>query len=178
LQGGAKGNKKEKSMRSETHLKSIAICAAIVFFGTGYTKAGTWTTFDMPGASRTYIYGINGNNVIGQYWDGSHTRGFLYNGTTWTRLDMPGATETWIYGVDGSNIVGEYNAFGCHGFLYNGTTWTTLSYPGAGTTGIYGIDGSNIVGQYCDSSGGWHSFLYNGANWTTLDMPGALSTEI
>jgi len=147
-----------------------------MLLGTGYARAGIWTTLDYPGAKTTEAYGISGSNIVGWYMDSSGVHGFLYDGTTWTTLDMPGATETIINGINGSNIVGVYrDSSGEHSFLYNGTTWVTLDYPGALATEARRIIGSNIVGVYRDSSGE-HGFLYNGTTWVTLDYPGASNT--
>ena len=163
---------KEKDMRSETRLKVVTICSVIVLLSIGHARAG-WTILDKPEAIGTHLTGIDGNNLVGYYYLGSYTHGFLYNGTTWTTLDYPGAPDTIIYGISGNNLVGYYyDASGGHGFLYNGTTWTTIDYPGATVTIIHGISGSNLVGEYP----GGHGFLYNGTIWTTIDYPGAMST--
>jgi len=73
-------------MRSQTYLKSIAICAVIVLFGSVYAMAGTWTTIDKPGAA-TCVYGVDGSNLVGHYDEGT-LNGFLYNMTTksWTTI--------------------------------------------------------------------------------------------
>jgi hypothetical protein len=139
----------------------------------------------MPGARYTWIRGINGNNLVGSYYDDASgkTHAFLYNGSTWTTIDMPGARYTWIRGINGNNLVGTYidDAFDrCHGFIYNGTIWTTIDYPGGGIdTEVCDIDGSNFVGSYYDNaSDKLHGFIYNGLTWTTLDAPGAFYTYI
>jgi len=135
----------------------------------------TWTTLDYPSASSTTAYGIDGNNIVGDYYDGSGIHhGFLYDGSTWTTLDYPGASGTMAYGINGTNIVGDYSDGSGfhHGFLYDGSTWTTLDYPGTDETSALGISGSNIVGNY-KISNVTHGFLYDGSTWTTLDYPGA-----
>jgi len=163
--------------------KLIAICALVVLFSMGYAGAGTWTTIDMPGASGTYLTGIDGRNLVGNYTDTTGTHGFLYNGTSWTTLDKPGASDTYLDGIDGRNLVGTYRiGESYHGFLYDGTTWTTLDMPGASKTYAYGMDGSNIVGHYFDlESPDWgFPFLYNTTtqSWTTIEKPGAIRTNI
>jgi len=146
------------------------------FFGVNCASADNWTKLDMPGATNTIAWGIDGTNIVGTYADATGNHGFLYNGTTWINLDMPGATNTCPRGISGNNIVGNYaDATGIHGFLYNGTTWINLDMPGASDTRLYGIDGSNIVGNYADAKRRWHGFLYNGKIWTTLDMPGVFT---
>jgi len=148
--------------------KLIVSCALIVSLCTNYARAeGTWTTFDIPGASSTRLFGIDGGNIVGNYGDGYNAHGFLFNGTSWTTLDMPGAPGTYATGIDGSNIVGwYYGPDGTRGFLFNGEIWTTLD-PGGLYTFLWDIDGSNIVG----TDGMSTSFLYNGTSWTTLNIP-------
>ena len=168
----------------------IIICAVIVLFGTGYVRAGIWTTLDKPGYPSTRIYGIDGSNIIGRYGnyygdntsDGCH--GLLYNGADWTTIDKPGAIDTSISGIDGSNMVGLYrDNSGNHGFLYDGVSWTTIDIvtPGASGTYIEDIEGNTLVGVYSlYSDNSIHGFLYNtiSLNWTTLDKPGATNTQI
>jgi len=151
--------------------KLIVFCALVVSLCTNYARAeGTWTTFDIPGASSTVLWGIDGRNIVGTYWStaSGSEHGFLYDGTSWTTLDMPGANYTYATGIDGSNIVGwYYDASGQHGFLYNGSIWTPLDvgFP-------QDIDGSNIVAG--------SSAVYNWTTWTWIflnnPLPGATHT--
>ena len=78
------------------------------------------TLADPNGYIYTYAYGISGNNVVGDYFNGSSWQGYIYNITsqTYTTLDVPGANDTYLQGIDGSNIVGYYdNSYGTFGFL-------------------------------------------------------------
>jgi hypothetical protein len=63
---------------------------------------------DVPGASQTYPYAIDGGNIVGEYLGPSGAHGLLYDGTTWTTLDLPGAIATIPYGIDDSKILGRY----------------------------------------------------------------------
>lgn len=162
--------------------KLITIYMVIVLLSVPYTRAGTWTILDCPGAGGegTAIYDISGNVVIGTFSAGISYSGFIYDGTNWSYRWK--GDSTIMTGISGDNIVGGYqDTFGNHGFLYDGTNWTTLDYPGTSSTSLYGttaygIDGSNIVGEY-DASG-FHGFLYDGITWTTLDVPGAWWTVV
>jgi hypothetical protein len=41
-------------------------------------KNGIWTTFDFPGATNTYLFGIDGSgNLVGYYQDNTGSHGFL-----------------------------------------------------------------------------------------------------
>jgi hypothetical protein len=143
-------------------------------------NGSSWTTYAAPRAIYTWIEGIDGGNLVGNYQEGdASSHSFLYNGSTWTTIDYyPGAKSSSVASISGDNIVGNYgqsSGLG-HGFVYNykTTQWTTLDFPGAFNTTICDIDGQNIVGYYSHS--GIHSFLYNGSIWTTLDFPGASET--
>jgi len=142
--------------------------------------AGTWTTLEKPGATETNAYGIDGNNIVGNYVQDDVGHGFLYDGLTWTTLDAPGAIATYVQSISGNNIVGYYMDGAGHyaGFLYNGSTWTTLDALGAEWTFAYGVDGNNIVGRYMNTFPlNIYGFIYNGSTWETLDAPGALQSE-
>ena len=41
---------------------------AMVLFGTGYAMVGSWTTLDKPGATSTFAFGIDGDNIAGEYF--------------------------------------------------------------------------------------------------------------
>ena len=44
-----------------------------------------YTTLDVPGATSSWAYGIDGDNIVGRYQDGSgNDHGFKYDGTTYT----------------------------------------------------------------------------------------------
>ena len=98
-------------------MKQLMILAVVVLAVPAI--ANTWTKVDVPGASFTRIFDIDGSNLVGMYSDASGDHGFLYDGTSWTTLDMPGAVSTQVQDIDGSNLVGSYvDTTGTHGFLY------------------------------------------------------------
>jgi hypothetical protein len=116
-------------------------------------------TLSVPGAennANTRALGVSGNNVVGEYIDGSgHQYGFLYNGSSYTTLNVPGSYGTIACGVSGNNIVGCYQTTSgqVDAFLYNGTSYTTLNIPGDdGNAQAWGISGNKIVGYYYDGS--------------------------
>lgn len=178
------------------------IAVAELFAGNAFADVTyNYSILDVPGASDTAAYAIDGNNIVGYYDDDTGTHGFLYDGTTYRTLDdltsqapdFPDYAGTWACGIDGSNIVGYYQGYNpqnmtwtTNGFLYNGTTasYQTLDVPGSntGTTWAWGISGNNIVGYYwvTKPSGidyNIFGFLYNGTTYQTLSVPGASSTQ-
>ncbi len=82
---------------------------------------------------RTYIYGVDGKNLVGYFTDADNVRyGFLYNGTSLSIIDIPGITGVW--GIEGNNLVGSYyDAYGSHGFIYTIPGPTTLLLLGMGS---------------------------------------------
>ncbi|MBF0549461.1 MAG: RHS repeat protein [Deltaproteobacteria bacterium] len=126
-------------------------------------------------------YGISGINIVGGYYDGANSHGFLYNGAGYYRLDFPGSIETMARGISGHNVVGEYyitNGYlPYHGFILNlsTNTYSGIDFPGAKETNLHGINGDNIVGDYVledpvTKNLSTHGFLYNGT-YTTIDYP-------
>ncbi len=99
---------------------------ALLMSGVGQAKADFLTLNDPSASSGTTANGISGSNIVGYYYDGSISNGFLYNTTTnaYTTLNDPLATGgVFANGIDGSNVVGFYlDGTGRHGFLYNMTT--------------------------------------------------------
>src|SRR5262249_48831316 len=78
--------------------------------------AGTYTTFDAPGATNTFIYGINNQDqVVGAYVDGSgHTHGFT-TGPTPLHFAGPGdftgdgTSDALWQNIDGTIVEWELN---------------------------------------------------------------------
>jgi len=111
----------------------IAVFVAIVL-SSNCLFAGTWADLNMPNSNgyyETYPYGISGSYIVGAYWQGASTHGFLYNMNTnaWTTLDYPSLLQGHdmaIYGISGDKLVGSYEDSSYHlrGFLYNMTTQT------------------------------------------------------
>lgn len=137
----------------------------------------TWTSIDKPGAISTYVYGIEGDTLVGTYSAGSNPRGFVYDGSDWADVDARGATHTYVTDIDGGRIAGYFfDSAGTHGFIYDGMDWGILDMPGAKYTRVYGINGNNVVGRYTIGDSDVHGFLFDGTDWTTLDMPEATRT--
>jgi hypothetical protein len=133
--------------------------------------AGSFTTFDVPGAFTTTASGINNSSQIVGGYDG---HSYLSTGGIITTISVPGALSSTALGInDSRQIVGRYSdASGTHGFLDTGAGFTTIDVPGATPTSANGINNSGqIVGQ-----GGFHGFLEVGGSFTTIDVPGALNT--
>lgn len=164
----------------KTRKSFVTICIMLIALVTAEFAKADWVTLDAPGALQTLPWAVDGDNLVGYYYDSSTefvARGFLYDGTTWSTIDAPGARYTYTWGIDGGNIVGWCGGDAVYyAFLYDGANWTTLTAPGKYLVQPMDIDGNNIVGRYNDASGR-HGFLYDGITWTTLDFPGASETQ-
>ena len=58
-------------------ISTVAGCLTL-FISASVQGSYTYTTLDVPGASNTYAYGIDGGNIVGSYSDSSYnTHGFL-----------------------------------------------------------------------------------------------------
>jgi len=143
------------------------------FFDAGNTTThgfvntgGSFTTIDVPGATRTAAYGINhSGQIVGWFRDALGDHGFVDAGGSFTTINAPGATNTYAYGInDSGQVVGSFvDALGSHGFVDTGGSFTTL--PGTAT-------GINNSGQIVGSFG-----LYTGGSFMAITVPGASSTS-
>jgi len=68
---------------------------------------GTFTNIAVPGASPTFLYGINNTGqIVGSFEDSSGVHGFVYAGGTFSTIDLPLRTEA--FGInDAGHIVGS-----------------------------------------------------------------------
>ena len=72
------------TIRSKLALSLLAMLALALAAGQSYAAAYNFTTIDDPsGVNGTLPSGIDGNNVVGGYYDATFTpNGFLYNTST------------------------------------------------------------------------------------------------
>lgn len=164
-----------------------------------------FTTIDVPGASNTWVTGINdARQMVGTFHDSAWlSHGFLLSGGTFTTIDVPLAGclpscppyETEAAGINtAGQIVGGYDLgywiFGMyfmHGFLLSGGKYTTIDVPGAFATQAAGVnDSSLVVGAFVDPpyltdmlvsvSGASHGFLLSGGTFTKIEPQGAIES--
>jgi hypothetical protein len=111
----------------------------------------------------TVAWGIDGNNIVGTYFDATDAHGFVWNGTAFTTLNNPAAIpgKTFAWGISGNTVVGDYyDGTRYHGFIETNGAYTQLDYPSAATfTYIFGISGNTVVGYYDDANGNEHGFM-------------------
>jgi len=81
---------------------------------------GTFTTIDVPGATRTQAGGINDRGqIVGDYLADGVQHGFRFDGGIFVTTDVPTGTATQAVGInDRGEIVGVYTSAGrSHGFV-------------------------------------------------------------
>ncbi len=87
------------------------------------SESQTFSTFEAPGATDTFLLGINDLGwMVGGYRTGTVAplTYFLYDGASFTLISYPGAVETTVYGINNNNqIAGYYRTgpSGSHGFV-------------------------------------------------------------
>ena len=166
----------------------LVLSVILVTFGARPASASfVFTTVDNPlaGAGGTVPYDIEGDRIIGTYFDGAGAaHGFSFDGATWTSLDHPAAAPprgTSAYGVSNGIICGTYFAESgqAFGFVYDGVNWTTLEHPPIGVgrvdTFARGISDGTVVGYYIESLVA-RGFVYRAGTYTDLVVPGAIGT--
>jgi len=117
-------NKKENAMNirplyTAVATEGCALCRFLFLLVIGCLltcparAAYVFTTVDDPsGVDGSALHAIDGNNIVGGYYDYSTPsvmHGFLFNGSTYTTLDDPlGLGGTVPQGIFGNNVVGTY----------------------------------------------------------------------
>jgi len=159
-------------------IRTVAMVAAFVTglsTGAGEAASYTFTTIQVPGATRTIANGINKYGDITGYAVGSTgLHGFVYEAGHYRTLDFPGAWETIPVGInDSGQVVGSVTLepFGeAHGFFYDGATFTVLDVPGARDEVAFGLNNyGDVVGTYVDT--GQHGFLLRDGEVVAVDVP-------
>jgi hypothetical protein len=158
-------------------MKLSHVLVTLILLTSGHVNAQlNWQTFDVPGATHTWIDGIDGETIAGSFYDGSTTKGFLYNRQTEVLniLQSPSADWTLPLAISNGTVVGSIgsnSSYVRNGFAYysGSNSWSLLNPPQGVQNDLeaYGIDGANIVG----GTGSGMSFLLNGSNWTFFNSP-------
>lgn len=168
----------DSSGRVAGHFTDTVSRHGFICDGSGYT------IIDLPGATATFIEGMNDlGDVAGYFDDGSNQRkGFLKTAASVTVIDVPGSLETYAEDVnDNGVVVGSFTVqtgIG-HSFIYEAGNITRLDYPGAASTAARNINNNGvIVGNYIDAANVSHGFIFDGASFTSFDPPGSTLTVL
>ena len=158
-------------------MKNSHVLVALMLLTSGPLNAQlNWQTFDVPGATDTWIDGIDGANIVGSFWDETGLKGFQYNRQTeaFNILQAPSTDWTLPLAISNGTIVGSLLGppYSRRGFAYisASNSWSLLNPPEGVENDLeaYGIDGANIVGGTGRSG---MSFVLNGSSWTFFNSP-------
>src|SRR5215467_3896432 len=153
-----------------------------------FLSGGTFTEYDVPGATSTAVLGINNpGDFTGTFTDSSgNNPAFVSISGTLTSFSIPGAAQTLAYMINDSKrlVVGYYvDAAGIlHGYYRdaNGALTFPIDPPGSTTTILFGDNNRNfVVGRYTDAAGVTHGlFFVPPNNFFTFDFPGSTFTSL
>lgn len=147
---------------------AVALSLSPAASASSAAQAYTFTTLDVPNASKTFGMGNNANgDVVGYFVDATAPfHGFLLRAGKFSTLDFPGENVAWTQANainDAGDITGLYSlkapapAGNVHGFLLTSDgKWSTVDYPEEGHTmsgGGYAVTNDRTVfGCFHDGS--------------------------
>src|SRR5262252_1488467 len=153
-----------------------------------FLSGGTFTEYDVPGATSTAVLGINNpGDFTGTFTDSNgNNPAFVSVGGILTTISIPGAAQTLAYMINDSKrlVVGYYvDASGIlHGYYRdaNGALHFPIDPSGSVQTILFGDNNRNwVVGRYADASGVTHGlFFVPPNNFFTFDYPGTTFTSL
>jgi hypothetical protein len=144
----------------------------------------TYTQYDVPGASDTFLLGLNdAGDFVGYYYTGNPEvqTAFVSIAGTITPIEIPGVSIVSPSAINNfGQIVGYYidpvNPALTHGFFRDadGTLIYPLDYPGSRTSALFGLnDKGQITGAWDDFNFTQHGlFLILPNHFLSYDSPG------
>ena len=189
-----------------TFLSFIFLAGSTALAPLAHAQSYSFQTVQFPGANQTYIAGIDGGNVVGNYYDSNWvSTSFVYNGSNYSDFTLPVFNTGYgVMGIQGNIVVGYYSdnttpgyTNVSHGFSFDGIHFLTYDHPLSGYTDnnnpglnqptdtrLLGISGNSVFGQYrlvvdpgVAMSDKFIGFVYDG-NYTSIEVPDAQSTQI
>src|SRR5215510_12063854 len=152
-----------------------------------FLSGGTFTEYDVPGATNTDVLGINdAGDFAGDFPDSNGVfQAFINVGGTITSFSVPGAILTAAFELNNSKqlVVGQYQDSSriFHGYFRdaNGALHFPIDPRGSTFTVLFGVNDRNwVVGRY-DSSGVTHGLIFVPPNnFFTFDYPGSTFTSL
>ncbi|MBZ5599151.1 MAG: hypothetical protein LAN83_12605 [Acidobacteriia bacterium] len=160
----------------KTTVVSVVVLLLLAASAPRALAQGTYTQIDVPGATATFVEGIDtAGDVVGYYADSSSTyHGFLLSSGTYTTIDPPGSTHTIAVGInDEGQIVGSATT---GSYLYDVATqtFTRINFHESSTsTSTYGINNAGtIVGLIQNTiTGHNYGFELSAAKYTKVALP-------
>jgi len=123
-------------------------------------SAYKYQTIQYPGASQTYVTGVNSYGVVtGYYIDPTTgaTFGFFEHGGKYTQVSIPNSSGTWLTGVnDSEQLCGYFHTISGgvgldEGFELLGSKLTPFSIKKTRATYPQGINNSGQISGYADT---------------------------
>jgi probable HAF family extracellular repeat protein len=108
----------------------------------------------------TYAYGINNRGeIVGTFYGGAGSRGFIYKAGQFLTPNLPGALQTSFQAInDAGEVAGiSVDAKGTHGVVYlesAGLFTTQFDFPGVATTYPQAINAAGQLGGECTAPNG------------------------
>jgi uncharacterized membrane protein len=146
----------------------------------------TFQQIDFPGATNTFVTGINAaGTIVGTYLDPNAVgHAFKLQNKKFTKITPPGAVQSFAGGInDNGAIVGSFNKTGnggfgvLQGFRLQGGVFTTFRSPSGGPTALNDISNTGeIVGRDTATEAGQAFMLKNGV-FKFISIPGAEQTQ-
>lgn len=143
----------------------------------------TFTSIDVPGATRTAVNGNSATAIVGEYDDAAgKTHGFVFTNNVYTTFDVPNAIFTTINGINANNqYTGTYKTATKkngkkvqeqHAYLWDSTLTTLDPTDSTQSQGGFLNDQGDVVGGYRDLQFRRHAFLWRNGLFTLIDPPG------
>lgn len=145
------------------------------------TPDGQAHTFDYPGATATYVIGLNARGDSVGLYDAPNDHGWMQlQGQSAHAIEPPGSATSIARSInDSGSVAGGYtdSSGTMHGFVLSGSAYQTIDFPRSTATDAWDIDATgDVVGQYTGSDHATHGFLLKGGVFSSIDFPGATFT--
>lgn len=119
---------------------------------------GTYTNIDVPGASYTYVEGINNSGEwVGEFGDATGGHGFIFSAGSYILVDYPGSTSTGLVGINdkGQVVGGAVVPPSSVTFVYDRATatFTQVKYHGEPAYASAINNRGTVVGYLPDGTG-------------------------
>jgi probable HAF family extracellular repeat protein len=131
-----------------------------VVCGFFYDRGTLSPPLSLMAGGRTYAYGINNRGeIVGTFYSGAGSRGFIYKAGQFLTPSLPGALQTSFQAINdaGEVAVSSVDAKGTHGFVYlesAGLFTTQFDFPGVATTYPQAINAAGQLGGECAAPNG------------------------
>lgn len=179
---------KSADMRMLHASLAVISCGAALGMASPVHPAGSrsFTTFDVPGATRTFPHGINAaGQIVGFFQEAAGPKhGFLRSPTgTFTTIDVPDAAETEPWGINNAGqIVGTFRdaRLAYHGYLRAPESTFTMLDTLNVRDYAHGINaaGQTVGETNASQDGKVHPFLRGpGGAFITFNAPGDAGTS-